>query len=113
MEARPILPEGLHGRLMFVGRVSISAPITSRTGGNFVSRPKFRPPFEIPSRARSSFLRPSRLYILLFCIFFCRGDVVAMVHNNTRHLGMTGSFSRKKRRKSDHDGERLGALPEV
>jgi hypothetical protein len=112
MEARPILPEGLHGRLMFVGRVSISAPITSRTGGNFVSRPKFRPPFEIPSRARSSFLRPSLLYFLLFGIF-CRGDVVATVYNNTRRFGMTGSFSRKKGRKSDHDGERLGALPGV
>jgi hypothetical protein len=72
-----------------VGRVSISAPIrpiTSRTGGNFVSRPKFRPPSETPSRARSSSWHPppSCISLFRFVALFCGGDVVATARNNTQ-----------------------------
>src|SRR3989337_1328569 len=44
---------------------------------NFVSRPKFRVPLEIPSPARSSYLDPSLQYF--FC-FVMTGDAVAMVN---------------------------------
>src|SRR3989337_3879254 len=44
---------------------------------NFVSRPKFRVPLEIPSLARSSYLDPSLQY---FFLFLMPGDAVAMVN---------------------------------
>jgi hypothetical protein len=57
------LTECLHGA-NHVRRIPVSVPagpITSRTGRDFVSRPKFRVPDEVSSRARSSCLDPSRL----------------------------------------------------
>jgi hypothetical protein len=55
------------------GRVRTTCPLKqnrkrpSRSlSQNFVSRPKFRLPLEVSSRARSSYLYPSRLYFL-FC----------------------------------------------
>jgi hypothetical protein len=58
------------------------------------SRPKFRPPFGISSRARSSFSHLRAFCIPLFCfVLLCRGDVVATVHNSTRYFGTAAGFS--------------------
>jgi hypothetical protein len=78
---------------------------------SFVSRPKFRVPLEISSRARSSYSIGSLPFV--FFVSLCRGDAVAMVDNNTPNFGMTGRFSRPKWRKNDNDRECVKALPEV
>src|SRR3989337_1554533 len=49
---------------------------------NFVSRPKFRPPLEISSRARSSYSYPLSPIFVFFFVLLCRGDAVAAVNDN-------------------------------
>jgi hypothetical protein len=60
---------------------------------NFVSRPKFRVPLEIPTHARSSYFDPAHYYY--FC-FVMAGDAAAMVNNNTPYFVTTWRFSRPK-----------------